>query len=115
MVGDDLSDLAGILRPLIAAIADDGDATRRVVVERVATNDAAGKVFAFCRTRFPVQDVQFSPTTSEPSWTTATPMGRRQSVLSLITKLAGGLTTPQEHADDLIAGGREKATAGALA
>jgi hypothetical protein len=33
----------------------------------------------------------------------------------LITKLASGLTTPQEHADDLIAGGREKATAGALA
>jgi hypothetical protein len=58
MVGDDFRELANLLGPLVAAITDDADAARGVVVERVTTNDAAGKVFAFCGARSPVQDVQ---------------------------------------------------------
>ena len=54
MVGDDLRELANLLGPLVAAITNDGDAARGVVVERVTTNDAARKVLAFCGARFPV-------------------------------------------------------------
>jgi len=42
---------------VVAAIADHSDATRRIVGKRVAADYAAGKIFAFCGTRFAVHDI----------------------------------------------------------
>ena len=60
MDGDDLSNLARLFGPLVEAIANDGNAARRVVLERVATDDSAGKIFAFCRTGSPFRTYRTS-------------------------------------------------------